>query len=309
MNIVFMGTPDFAVESLRKIYESGHHIKAVVTNPDKPAGRNMKCLPTPVKEYAESKGIKVYQTERIKKDEALIATIKELKPDVIVVVAFGQILPESVLKIPKYGAVNVHGSLLPKYRGAAPIQWAVINGDKVTGITTMYMDAGMDTGDIIDKQEVVIDAHDTYGSLYEKMKIVGGNMIVKTLDKIAEGIATRTKQPEGFSMAPMIEKEMGKINWNDSAEKINDLVRGFNPTPGAYTSYHGEKLKIWEAEVINEEVAFAPGSVIHADSKSGILVATGKGCLKLIELQLPNSKKMLAKDFLNGHNISGEFDY
>lgn len=168
MNIVFMGTPDFAVESLKKIYESGHNILAVVSQPDKPSGRNMKLMPTPVKEYAESKNIKVYQPEKIRKDEELYETLKSLKPDVIVVVAFGQILPQKILDIPKYGSVNVHGSLLPKYRGAAPIQWAIISGEKVTGITTMYMDAGMDTGDMIQKAEVKIENDDNFGTLYEK---------------------------------------------------------------------------------------------------------------------------------------------
>ena len=183
MRILFMGTPDFAVESLSKLYENGHNILAVVSQPDRPAGRNMNLIKTPVKEYAESKNLKVYQTDKIKKDEELINTLKDLKPDVIVVVAFGQILSEEILNIPKYGSINVHGSLLPKYRGAAPIQWSVINGDEVTGITTMYMDAGMDTGDMIEKLEVKIEDDDTFGTLYEKMKIAGGKLIIETLEK------------------------------------------------------------------------------------------------------------------------------
>ena len=308
MNIIFMGTPDFAVESLKKIYESGHHVQAVVTNPDKPVGRNMKYMPTPVKEYAESKGIKVFQTEKIRKDTSLIKTLKEMKPDIIVVVAFGQILPEEVLKIPKYGAVNVHGSILPKYRGAAPIQWAVMNGDTITGITTMYMDVGMDTGDIIDVQEVSIDEEDTYGTLYEKLKVVGGSLIVKTLENIAEGIATRKKQSDDYTLAPMIEKQMGQINWNESAEKIKNLIRGFNPVPGAYTYYNGEMMKIWSAEVVKDAVLSIPGTILKADKKDGILVATGHNSILIKELQMPNSKKMLAKDYLNGHNISGVLD-
>ena len=236
MNIVFMGTPDFAVESLSKLYDNGHNILAVVSQPDRPSGRNMKLQKTPVKEYAESKNIKVYQSEKIKKDTELINTLKALKPDVIVVVAFGQILSKEILDIPKYGSINVHGSLLPKYRGSAPIQWSVINGDKVTGITTMYMDAGMDTGDMIEKLEVSITDDDTFGTVYEKMKIAGGKLIVETLEKIADGMAPRTKQPEEFTIAPMIEKCMGNIDWNMSSVKIRNLIRGFNPMPGAYTT-------------------------------------------------------------------------
>ena len=186
MNIVFMGTPDFAVESLKRIYESGHNIKAVISQPDRKAGRGMNVIPTPVKEYAESKGLTVYQPERIKKDAELIEKIKQIKPDVIVVVAFGQLLPKEILDIPKYGSINVHGSLLPKYRGAAPIQWAIVNGEKLTGITTMHMDEGMDTGDILQKTEVPIEDCDTYGTLYEKLKVVGGKAIIETLEIIAD---------------------------------------------------------------------------------------------------------------------------
>ena len=305
MNIVFMGTPDFAVESLSKLYDNGHNILAVVSQPDRPAGRNMKLIKTPVKEYAESKNIKVYQTEKIKKDEELINKLKELKPDVIVVVAFGQILSQEILDIAKYGSINVHGSLLPKYRGAAPIQWSIINGDKITGITTMYMDAGMDTGDMIDKLEVKIEDNDTYGTLYEKMKVAGGKLIVETLEKIADGIAQRTKQPEDFTMAPMIEKSLGNIDWNKSSEEIRNLIRGLNPMPGAYTNINNEKMKIWEVELTeiekNEEII--PGTVIEANNKDGLLIATSDGILNIIEIQMPNSKKMLAKDYFNGHTI------
>ena len=306
MNIVFMGTPDFAVESLKKIYESGHNVLAVVSQPDRPSGRNMKLTPTPVKEYAESKNIKVYQPEKIRKDEELYETLKRLKPDVIVVVAFGQILPQKILDIPKYGSVNVHGSLLPKYRGAAPIQWAIISGEKVTGITTMYMDAGMDTGDMIQKAEVKIDDNDTFGTLYEKMKVKGGELIVQTLEKIADGVAPRVKQPDDFTLAPMIEKTLGNIDWNNNSEDIRNLVRGLNPIPGAYTSIDGQKIKIWRVEVLNLEKAdeMLPGMVIKADKKEGLLISTKDGILDIAEIQLPNSKRMLAKEYLNGHDIS-----
>lgn len=306
MNIVFMGTPDFAVESLKKIYESGHNILAVVSQPDKPFGRNMKLMPTPVKEYAESKNIKVYQPEKIRKDEELYETLKSLKPDVIVVVAFGQILPQKILDIPKYGSVNVHGSLLPKYRGAAPIQWAIISGEKVTGITTMYMDAGMDTGDMIQKAEVKIENDDNFGTLYEKMKIKGGELIVQTLEKIADGVAPRVKQPDDFTLAPMIEKTLGNIDWNNNSEDIRNLVRGLNPTPGAYTNIEGQKIKIWRVEFSNLEKTdeVLPGMVIKANKKEGLLISTKDGILDIAEIQLPNSKRMLAKEYLNGHDIS-----
>lgn len=306
MNIVFMGTPDFAVESLKKIYESGHNILAVVSQPDRPSGRNMKLMPTPVKEYAESKNIKVYQPEKIRKDEELYETLKSLKPDVIVVVAFGQILPQKILDIPKYGSVNVHGSLLPKYRGAAPIQWAIISGEKVTGITTMYMDAGMDTGDMIQKAEVKIEDDDNFGTLYEKMKVKGGELIVQTLEKIADGVAPRVKQPDDFTLAPMIEKNLGNIDWNNNSEDIRNLVRGLNPIPGAYTNIDGQKMKIWRVEFSNMEKTdeMLPGMVIKADKKEGLLISTKDGILDIAEIQLPNSKRMLAKEYLNGHDIT-----
>lgn len=304
MNIVFMGTPDFAVESLSKIYESGHKILAVVSQPDRPSGRNMRLIPTPVKEYAEQKGLKVYQPENIRKDEELYETLKALKPDVIVVVAFGQILPQRILDIPKYGCINVHGSLLPKYRGAAPIQWAVINGDKVTGITTMYMDAGMDTGDMIQKLEVNIEDDDTFGVVYEKMKVAGGKLIIETLEKLADGLINRTKQPEDYTVAPMIEKEMGNIDWNNSSSRIRNLIRGLNPMPGAFTNIDGQKMKIWKAELTNMKSEFEPGTIVEANRKDGLLIATGDGVLEVVEMQMPNSKKMLAKDYFNGHTIN-----
>lgn len=306
MNIVFMGTPDFAVESLRRIYESGHNIKAVVSQPDRKAGRGMNIIPTPVREYALSKGITVYQTEKIRKDKELIEKIKELKPDVIVVVAFGQILSQEILDIPQYGSINVHGSLLPKYRGAAPIQWSIINGDNVTGITTMYMDAGMDTGDMIQKYEINIEENDTYGTLYEKMKILGGKAIVETLEKVADGTVQRKKQPDEYSIAKMIEKEMGEIDWNKSSKDIRNLIRGFNPMPGAYTILKDNtKMKVWLAEFsdIVAENEVAPGTFIIADSKRGLFVKTGDGVLELTEIQMPNLKRMSAKEYLRGHTI------
>ena len=306
MNIVFMGTPDFAVESLSKIYESGHNIKAVVSQPDRPSGRGMKLLPTPVKEYAINKDLKVFQPEKIKNNEEFIEKIRSLKPDVIVVVAYGKILPQEILTIPKYGCINVHGSLLPKYRGAAPIQWAIINGDKITGITTMYMNEGMDMGDMILKEEVEIEEDDTYGTLYEKLKKVGGKLIVQTLEKIADGVASHEKQSDDFTIAPMIEKSLGNIDWNMSAVAIRNLVRGLNPMPGAFSYLDGEKIKIWMTEVMPDIVQndIIPGTIIRADDKEGFIVATGDGLLKITEMQMPNAKKMLAVDYLRGNTIA-----
>ncbi len=305
MNIVFMGTPDFAVESLKKIYENGHNVLAVVSQPDRPSGRGMKLTPTPVKEYAESHGLKVYQIEKVRKNVEFIETLKKMKPDVIVVVAYGQILPEEVLNIPKYGSINVHGSLLPKYRGAAPIQWSIINGDKTTGITTMYMDKGMDSGDMILKEEIEIADDDTYGTLYEKLKKLGGKLIIETLEKVSEDIAPRRKQPEEYTLAPMIDKAMCRIDWNKSADEIRNLVRGLNPMPVAYTSLDDKKYKVWECEVVsNITTAEIPGTILSANIKDGLLVATGDGVISITQIQAPNSRRMSTKDYLRGNQIT-----
>ena len=305
MNIIFMGTPDFAAYSLSKIYDSGHNVLGVVCQPDKPSGRGMKLVAPAVKEYAISNNIKVYQPEKVRKNVEFIEEIKSLKPDVIVVVAYGKILPKEILQIPKYGCINVHGSLLPKYRGSAPIQWAIIKGEEKTGITTMYMDEGMDTGDMLLKEEIDIDYNDTYGTLYEKLKKIGGNLIVETLDKIADGLVTRVKQTDDYSVAPMIEKSMGRIDWKDSAKNIRNLIRGLNPMPGAYTFIDNIIMKIWFAELTDVQLTeeMKPGMIVSANQKEGILVATGNGILKLTEIQMPNSKRMLATDYLRGNKV------
>ena len=241
-----MGTPDFALESLKAIDEAGYPILGVVTNPDRPKGRGMKMIASPVKEYALQKGFSVEQPEKIRNNEEFIQKISQMQPDVICVVAYGKILPKSILEIPKYGCINVHGSLLPQYRGAAPIQWAVINGEKVTGVTTMYMDVGMDTGDMILKEEVAIGEEETTGELWERLSKVGGKLLVKTLEQIEKGTARREKQGENFSIAPMLDKSMAKIDWeNQTAKQIKDLVRGLNPIMGAYTFHEGKKIKFW----------------------------------------------------------------
>lgn len=254
MNIVFMGTPDFAVESLKSLQQAGNNILAVVTNTDKPKGRGNKVVSTPVKDYALEHNIKIYQPSKIRNNVEFMEEMKKLKPDLFCVVAYGKILPEELLNIPKYGSINVHGSLLPKYRGAAPIQWAILNGDKTTGITTMFMDAGMDTGDMILKQKVEIGEDETTGELWERLSIIGGDLLVKTVDLIEKGKAPRQKQKGEFSMAPMLNKEMAKIDWeNKTAKEIKNLVRGLNPIMGAYSTINGKKIKFWKVNVIGEK--------------------------------------------------------
>lgn len=315
MNIVFMGTPDFAVESLKSLYEAGHNILAVVSQPDKPSGRGMKLSPTPTKTYALEKGIKVYQPEKVKKNSEFIEEIKSLNPDVIVVVAYGKILPIEILETPKYGCINVHGSLLPEYRGAAPIQWSIINGDEKTGVTTMYMDVGMDTGDMLLKEVIDIEYNDTYATLYEKLKVLGGELIVKTLKAIENNEVTREKQPEEFSLAPMIFKENCKIDWTKTAHEIRNLVRGVNPAPGAWTEFNGVTYKIWQCEVIEniEELIkeknielineVIPGKIIISNSKDGLVICAGNGFVSVKEIQAPNAKRMNILDYLRGKDL------
>ena len=310
MKIVFMGTPDFAKESLEAIYNAGHEILAVVTNADKPKGRGMKVVQSPVKEYAISKNLKIYQPEKVRKNEEFIQEIKNLNPDVICVVAYGKILPQEILEIPKLGCVNVHGSLLPKYRGAAPIQWSVINGDKVTGITTMYMDIGMDTGDMILKEETEISDDETTGELWERLSKIGAKLLVKTLEQIENGTAPRIPQGEEFSMAPMLNKEMSKIDWeNKTAEEIKNLVRGLNPFMGTYSYLNNKKIKLWKVDVVNKlpnDIEYQDvqnGTILYSNSKDGLYIKAKNGIIKVIEIQGENSKKMNIQDFLRGNKI------
>ena len=308
MRIVFMGTPDFAKESLEALYNANHEIVAVVTNPDRPKGRGMKMIATPVKEFAESKNLQVFQPERIRNNEEIINKIKELVPDVICVVAYGKILPEEILDIPHLGCINVHGSLLPKYRGAAPIQWAVLNGDKTTGITTMYMDKGMDTGDMILQEEVEIGENETTGELWNKLAKLGAKLLVETIEKIEDGTAPRTKQNDSeATIAPMLEKEMAKIDWESkTAEEIKNLVRGLNPIMGAYSFLNGKKIKFWKVEASDSEANSKnqkPGTVLVSDSKKGLYIQTKKGVLSILEIQGENAKRMPIQDFLRGNKI------
>lgn len=315
LNVLFMGTPDFAKESLEAVYNSGYNILGVVTNPDKPKGRGMKMVASPVKEFALEKGLKVYQPVRVRNNTEFIEEIKKLKPDVICVVAYGKILPKEILDIPEKGCINVHGSLLPEYRGAAPIQWAVLNGDKKTGVTTMYMDVGMDTGDIILKEEVTIGDDETTGKLWDRLSKIGGKLLVKTLKQIEDGIAPREKQGNNFTMAPMLNKDMAKIDWeNKTAQEIKNLVRGLNPIMGAYTFLNGKKIKFWKVD-ISENIGYDPenikifrnGTVLVSDQRDGLFIKTKNGILKVIEIQGENAKRMNICDFLRGNQIN-EFE-
>lgn len=315
LNVLFMGTPDFARDSLEAVYNSGYNILGVVTNPDKPKGRGMKMVSSPVKEFALEKGLKVYQPVRVRNNTEFIEEIKKLKPDVICVVAYGKILPKEILDIPEKGCINVHGSLLPEYRGAAPIQWAVLNGDKKTGVTTMYMDVGMDTGDIILKEEVTIGDDETTGKLWDRLSKIGGKLLVKTLKQIEDGIAPREKQGNNFTMAPMLNKDMAKIDWeNKTAQEIKNLVRGLNPIMGAYTFLNGKKIKFWKVD-ISENIGYDPeniknfrnGTVLVSDQRDGLFIKTKDGILKVIEIQGENAKRMNISDFLRGNQIN-EFE-
>lgn len=315
MNIVFMGTPDFAEGSLKAIYQAGHNIIGVVTNPDRPKGRGMKLLPSEVKEFALEKELKIYQPVKIRKNEEFIEEIRKLNPDVICVVAYGKLLPKKILDIPRYGCINVHASLLPKYRGAAPIQWAVLNGDKTTGVTTMYMDIGMDTGDIILKEEVEIGEEETTGELWDRLTKIGGKLLVKTLQQIEKGVAPREKQGEDFTIAPMLSKEMARIDWDSkTAQEIKNLVRGLNPIMGAFTYLNGKKIKFWKVAIAtNEEITvenvdfLRNGTVLVSDSRDGLFIKTKRGILKVLEIQGENAKRMPIQDFLRGNAIE-EFE-
>lgn len=318
MNIVFMGTPDFAVESLEALYNAGHNILAVVTKVDSPSGRGMNLVPSPVKVFAEEKGLKVMQPEKVKNNEEFMNEIKAMNPELIVVVAYGKILPQEFLDIPRYGCVNVHGSLLPKYRGAAPIQWAVLNGDHTTGITTMFMDAGMDTGDMILRVETPIDYEETTGQLWARMAKLGANLLIETMNRISsvtdnkfiENVAQlkseigARKQGDDYTMAPMLSKDMALIDWSKSANEIHNLVRGLDPIMGAYTYINGKKLKIWKTytRITSEKYAMTPGEILDI-TPDGILVQTGEKTILIQEVQAENSKRMSVRDYLNGNQI------
>lgn len=304
MKIVFMGTPDFARDSLKAVVEAGHDVALVVTNIDKPKGRGMKLIPSEVKKYAIEQNLNIAQPVKVRNNLELVEQLKNINPDVICVVAYGKIIPKEILDIPRLGCINVHGSLLPKYRGAAPIQWAVLNGDKETGITTMFMDEGMDTGDMINKETVQIGENETTGELWDRLSKIGANLLVKTLKDLEEENYRREKQGNDFSIAPMIKKEMAKIDWqNQTSDEIKNLVRGLNPFMGAFTFLNDKKIKIWKVEKLNDKASKEPGTVLISDSKKGLNIATTDGVISVLEIQGENSKKMNISDYLRGNKI------
>lgn len=303
MRVIFMGTPDFSVGTLQALIDAGHEVVLVVTQPDKPKGRGKSMQFPPVKEAALEHGIEVYQPRRVREPEC-VEYLRSFDADIIVVVAFGQILPKEILEMPKYGCVNVHASLLPKYRGAAPIQWAVINGEKVSGVTTMRMDEGLDTGDMILKEEVVLDEKETGGSLFDRLSGVGAKLCVRTLEAIEDGTAIYTKQDHAATTkTTLIKKQFGIIDWNKPAAEIECLIRGLNPWPSAYTYLNGKTLKIWAAAVKDETSDKEPGELTEV-TKHSVGVQTGDGILMLEEVQLEGKKRMSADAFLRGNALS-----
>lgn len=304
MRVIFMGTPDFSVGALKALAENGYEIAGVVTQPDKPRGRGKASSMTPVKEAALELGLTVYQPSRVR-EQSFMDTVRALNPDVIVVSAFGQIIPKALLELPRYGCVNIHASLLPKYRGAAPIQWAVMDGELVSGVTIMQMDEGLDTGDMLAKTEVPLDPDETGGSLFDKLSRAGAELLIRTLPALEQGTLTPEKQPleSPTAYARMIRKEDGRIDWNLEAEAIERRIRGLNPWPSAYTELKGKILKIWRAEVLPKESGQTPGTVTEA-GKGGFCVQTGKGVLRLLEVQLEGKKRMDAQAFLRGFHAA-----
>ena len=302
LKIVFMGTPDFAVPCLKTLNEN-YEVIAVITQPDRPKGRGQKLTPSPIKEYALEHNLTVLQPEKIKTSETE-EQLKKLAPDLIVVVAFGQILSKAILDIPQLGCINVHASLLPKYRGAAPIHWSIINGETKTGITTMYMDVGLDTGDMILKEEVSISAKMNTGELHDTLMNIGAKTLLQTIKQIAEGSVVRNKQNDAeASYAPLLTKELERINWLLPAQEIYNLVRGLNPWPVAFLIFKGKKLKIWQTKVIDNVTIGEIGTVLSL-TETGFTVQTGKGILEILELQPESKRKMTAKDFVCGNQIA-----
>ena len=301
MKIIFMGTPDFAVGTLRSLAEAGHEITLVVSQPDKPKGRGHAMVPTPVKAVAEELGIPVFQPVKIREAKDVL---EKTEADVCVVAAFGQIIPASILHMKKYGCINVHASLLPKYRGAAPIQWAVIDGEKESGVTIMQMDEGLDTGDMLAKAIVALDEKETGGSLFDKLSEAGGRLCVETLAKLEKGEITPEKQGESpTAYASMLDKKMGNIDWNKSAVVIERLVRGLNPWPSAYTHLDGKTLKIWACDVLPQSASKGESGEILEVTKDAIHVQTGDGILVLREIQLAGKARMDAGAFLRGYKV------
>ena len=304
MRIVFMGTPDFAVGSLQALCESGkHEILAVVTQPDRPKGRGNKLLQTPVKEYALAQGLTVYQPQKVKTPE-FVELLHELQPELIVVAAFGQFLSKEILKLPKYGCINVHASLLPKYRGAAPIQYAIIKGEKESGVTIMQMDIGMDTGAMLDKVVVPIAENTTMGELHDALREQGAALLLQVIDKIAAGTAAAEPQDDAqATYATLLDRSMEHIDWSKTAQEVLNLIRGFNPAPSTFTKLpNGKSLKIWGSKMTDKNSAAAAGTVIET-GKHSFFVACGEGVLEITEVQPESKKRMPAQVFLNGRGV------
>ncbi|WP_444350515.1 methionyl-tRNA formyltransferase [Phascolarctobacterium succinatutens] len=304
MRIVFMGTPDFAVGSLQALCESGkHEILAVVTQPDRPKGRGNKLLQTPVKEYALEQGLTVYQPQKVKTPE-FVELLHELQPELIVVAAFGQFLSKEILELPKYGCINVHASLLPKYRGAAPIQYAIIKGEKESGVTIMQMDIGMDTGAMLDKVVVPIEENTTMGELHDALREQGAALLLQVIDKIATGTAVAEPQDnEQATYATLLDRSMEHIDWSKTAQEVHNLIRGFNPAPSTFTKLpNGKSLKIWGSKMTDKSSAAAAGTVIET-GKHSFFVACGDGVLEITEVQPESKKRMPAQVFLNGRGV------
>lgn len=303
MRILFMGTPDFSVPTLMSLINSEHEIVGVVTQPDKPKGRGKHLQYTPVKEAALEHGLSVYQPNRVR-DEDFIEEMRALNIDVAVVIAFGQILSKEFLDMPRYGCINVHASLLPKYRGSAPIQWTIIEGEMVTGVTIMQMDVGIDTGNMFLKQEVIIDNNETGGSLHDKLSVVGGPLLLIAMDKLEAGTLEPVKQNEALAnYVPMLDKQLGNISWNKPAIEIERLIRGLNPWPSAYTYLDGKLLKLWEAkEVVLVDDDHTPGSIFDITNE-GMVIKCARNGLLVTSLQLQGKKRMATSDFLRGHNV------
>lgn len=304
LRIVFMGTPEFAVPSLRALLDEGYPVVGVFTQPDRPAGRGKKLVMSPVKELAMARSVEVFQFERIKRQEGLNA-LRALKPDLCVTAAFGQILSQKNLDVPPLGTVNVHASLLPKYRGAAPINWCIMMGETVTGVTTMYTDAGVDTGDIIDQMETPIGPHETAGELTERLSLLGAELLIKTLRAIERGTAARTPQnPDEATHQPMLDKRMGAIDFSRGAEEISCQVRGLNPWPGAYAQLAGERLKVWTARPAQWDGEMqAPGTILAADPKRGLIAQCGAGAIEFTQIQAQNARRMDARAYLAGKSM------
>ncbi|MCI6588613.1 MAG: methionyl-tRNA formyltransferase [Clostridiales bacterium] len=303
MRIVFMGTPDFAVPSLRALVDHGYEVVGVFCQPDRPKGRGHKLAACPVKELAQSAGIPVFQPERIKREEG-VAMLKSCAPDLCVTAAFGQLLSQEILDIPPLGTINVHSSLLPKHRGSAPINWSIIKGDAVTGVTTMFTDKGMDTGDILLTRETPIGPAENAGELTDRLAVMGAQLLIETIRAIEAGTLARTPQDHAAATyEPKMDKELGRIDWSKSAQELDWLVRGTTPWPGAFTTLGEQTIKVFELDILDGPASGAPGEIVAADAKRGLVVSCGDHDVALAQIQMPGAKRMNAKDYLRGHTM------